>query len=547
MKKKIIAIALALLVSSTAVLTACSTPQETIEAVASTDKYRNYYEIFVGQFADSDGDGIGDLNGITEKLDYLNDGDPNSGDDLGIDGIWLMPIMESESYHKYDVIDYLSVDDDYGTLEDFEKLADECEKRGISIIIDLVLNHTSSKHEWFTKASEDINNDEIDGEYSQYYSIPGEEGRASGYAYQFFYNTPYSYECNFSGGMPELDLSNDKVREEIVDIANFWYEKGVDGFRLDAVKYFQSPETDGVEFLTWFMDEMDNIDEDIYVVGENWDGNSAISQYYESGVDSQFNFSYANGGSGRLVTILNSQNAKELFAATKNWNDLIDESYEDSIDAVFLSNHDMVRSGNAYKDDLVKSKMAAALYMFLPGNPYIYYGEEIGLLSGTENDATYRIPMVWDNDPENDGTVTELPNGVVEEQLPEWQPAQTTVEQQADENSLMRFYSDIIKIKLQNPEIARGKITKVIETPTASVSGGLFEYEDEALILMHNLGDEEKVVEISKDDLDYSGIRAQLTASDPTGKDDEGNNIYNEATLDGTTLTIPAKSTVILK
>ena len=548
MRKKIIALALTGVLASTTLLSACSnTKTEEIKAVASTDKYRNYYEIFVSQFADSDGDGIGDINGITEKLDYLNDGDPNSGDDLGIDGIWLMPIMESDSYHKYDVIDYMSIEDDYGTMEDFEKLTKECDKRGISIIIDLVLNHTSSKNEWFLKAHEDVKKGDIEGEYSQYYSIPGDEGRATGYSYQFFYDTPYSYEANFSGDMPELNLSNKKVREEIANIAKFWYEKGVDGFRLDAVKYFQSTETDGVEFLTWFMDEIDKIDKDLYVVGENWDGNGKIAEYYKSDIDSQFNFSFSNGGGSKILIAVNSKNAKTIFSVTKNWDELINEYNPNSIDSLFLSNHDTVRSGNSFKNNPVNAKMAAAAYMLLPGNSFIYYGEEIGLLSGTDNDATFRIPMVWDNDPKKDGTVLEPPNGVVLEQLKDWQPTKTTVEQQADKNSLMRFYSEIIKLKLQNPEIARGEIVKVIETPTGSVSGGLFKYKDSSLIVMHNLSDEEKVVEVSKDDLDYKGIRGQLTASEPKGKDDDGNYIYSEATLEDTMLTIPAKSTVILK
>ena len=545
--KKIIALALVLASTTTILLSGCAPADTTsdVKAVASTDKYRNYYEIFVSSFCDSDGDGIGDLNGITSKLDYLNDGDPNSGDDLGIDGIWLMPIMESPSYHKYDVIDYCSIDDDYGTMEDFEKLSKECDKRGISLIIDLVLNHTSSENEWFTKATEEVKKDDIDGEYSQMYSIPGEEGRATGFGYQIFYGTKYSYECNFSGGMPELNLSNEKVRSEISNIVNFWYDKGVDGFRLDAVKYFESPETEGNEFLTWFSDEVHNLDPKLYIVGEEWDGNSAIAESYKSGIDSLFNFAFSNSGS-KILSALNSKDTKSIMSSAKNWNKIIKDKNKDGIDAVFLSNHDMVRSGNAFSGDLVKAKMAASLYMMLPGNSFIYYGEEVGLEGGTENDSSWRIPMVWSYE-DKKGTVTELPPGVDEVQLADWIPEKSTDEQQKDENSLMRFYSDIIKLKLQNPEIARGEMTKIIETDLGTVAGAVFEYKDSAVILMHNMGSKDQTVEVSKDYLNYSGIRAQLTALEPTGKDDDGNNIYPESTLEGTTLTIPSNSTVILK
>ena len=160
--KKILSILLAGAMLAGCVLTGCSDssssksdssdgntakvadPIEGVKATASTDKYRNYYEIFVNSFCDSNGDETGDLQGIISQLDYLNDGDPNSGDDLGVDAIWLTPIMPSKSYHKYDVEDYYNIDPDFGTLDDFDKLIEECHKRGINVILDLVLNHASS-------------------------------------------------------------------------------------------------------------------------------------------------------------------------------------------------------------------------------------------------------------------------------------------------------------------------------------------------------------------------------------------------------------------
>lgn len=537
-----------LLVCSMAALTflaGCNTQPQQATAVASDDKYRNFYEIFVYSFCDSDGDGIGDINGITQKLDYLNDGDPNGGDDLGIDGIWLMPIMPSPSYHKYDVTDYYDIHPDYGTLEDFERFTAECEKRGIDVIIDLVLNHTSSEHPWFIAASEELQQGKTDG-YAQYYSMPEDGARVSGFSYQFFPGTNYSYECNFSGGMPELNLSNETVREEIKKIMQFWVDKGVSGFRLDAVKYFDSPDTDRVEFMTWLNQAGREMKEDIYFVGEDWDGNSAIAQSYESGMDSMFNFTFSNSG-GRLLSGVNSKNAKSILSAAKNWNDLLKSRNENAIDAVFLSNHDMARSANAFSGNLQEMKTAAALYMFMPGNSFIYYGEEVGLQSGTDNDASFRIAMPWSYEGDKSGTVSEPPPGVVEENVELWSPEESAEEQQKNENSLMQFYSKIIDIKLQNPEIARGTIQEIVETDIGNVAGYVTKYEDSSILLLHNLGEEERVVEISKDYLDYQGIRAQLTALDPTGTDADGNNIYPQCKLEGTTLTIPARTTVILK
>lgn len=545
MGKKFISILIVCCIASAVVFSGCSPDTgQAVEAKASQDKYRNYYEIFVSSFCDSDGDGIGDINGIISKLDYLNDGDPNSGDDLGIDGIWLMPVMPSPSYHKYDVTDYYNVDPQYGTMEDFENLVKECDKRGIDIIIDLVINHTSSQHPWFLKAKEEIAQGNLDG-YAKLYSIAGPGERDTQYGYQFITGTRYSFECNFSGGMPDLNLSSDQTREEIKKIMQFWIDKGVAGFRLDAVKYFDSTNTDRVEFMDWLYKTAKEIKDDIYMVGEDWDGNSAIAKSYESGIDSFFNFTFSASG-GRLNSAINSKNAKSILKSAQKWNEIIKDRNENAIDAVFLTNHDMKRSAAAFSGDLVKEKTAASLYMMMPGNSFIYYGEELGLLSG-ENDSSYRIPMPWSYEDDKSGTVTELPPGVVEEQLPEWNPKESAQEQQKDENSLFSHYQNIIRIKLQNPEIARGTIKKIVETNIGNVAGYITEYEGSALIVVHNLGEEERTVEIPKDDLEYSGIRTQLTALDPTGEDNQGNAVYPQAKLEGTTLTIPARSFVILK
>ena len=187
-----------------------------------------FYEIFVRSFNDSDGDGIGDFNGIIEKLDYLNDGDPGTNTDLGVSGLWLMPIHPSTSYHGYDVIDYYAVNPEYGTMEDFNRLLDEAHKRGIRVIIDLVLNHTSVDHPWFRAAQDPMS------EYRDWYVWSDTEPSGSGW-----HASDHGYYFGiFWEGMPDLNYEHPPVTEQMHDVARYWLQDiGVDGFRLDAAKH----------------------------------------------------------------------------------------------------------------------------------------------------------------------------------------------------------------------------------------------------------------------------------------------------------------------
>jgi len=233
-----------------------------------------FYEIFVHSFYDSDGDGIGDLNGLVEKLDYLNDGDPATTDDLGITGLWLMPIAQSPSYHGYDVADYCAVDDEYGTNEDFRRLVDEVHRRGIRVIIDLVLNHTSSKHPWFQSARDDVNSpyrdfyiwSEQDPGYKGPWGAQAWHRSATGYYYGVFWE-----------GMPDLNYDNPAVTAEMEEVIRFWLEDmGADGFRLDAVKHLieedrsqeNTPATH--EWLRGFYVFYKETNPDAMTVGEVW-------------------------------------------------------------------------------------------------------------------------------------------------------------------------------------------------------------------------------------------------------------------------------------
>ena len=199
--------------SQAAVLTEQALTQIRALGESPDDNYRTWYEIFVYSFCDSNGDGIGDLQGVISKLDYLQE--------LGITGIWFMPIHPSQSYHKYDVADYYDIDPDYGTMQDMEQLLAECETRGIKVITDLVLNHTGDDHPWFLSAVEYLKSlpagAEPDAEqckYVDYYYFSREQGAG----YQSIAGSEWFYEGKFSPDMPDLNLANENVRAEIKDI-----------------------------------------------------------------------------------------------------------------------------------------------------------------------------------------------------------------------------------------------------------------------------------------------------------------------------------------
>ncbi len=506
-------------------------PIENIVATASDDKYRNFYEIFVNSFCDSNGDQTGDLQGIISQLDYLNDGDPNSGDDLGIDGIWLTPIMPSKSYHKYDVEDYYDIDPDFGTLEDFDELVEECHNRGIKLIIDLVLNHSSSEHPYYEKAVEEVENNILDG-YAEYYEIH-ETSYFSDDTQVNLLSNGYACEANFSSEMPEWNLNSEKTREEFTKIAEFWLDRGVDGFRLDACKYYDNKGTDGEEFLEWFYTTCQEINPDVYMVGENWTDDSDIKDLYESGIDSQFAFKFS-ASSGLLVTNLMTQTGAATVSKVMNYDNKMKESNPDAINAMFLSNHDQVRIANTLEPKgLETEKFAAAVYMLFPGNPYIYYGEEIGIKApNTTNDASYRTQMIFDSDNLPDIWV----NGVGDE-------AEDTTyggvkQQLEDEDSLLNFYRRIIKIKNQNPEIARGTMTGVEDFGDKQVGAFYTEYEGSKLLIIHNFSNSEsKELTITDDMIENAEVRADLITTD--------SDTHIEL-VDGK-ITLPALSSVIIK
>lgn len=387
--KKLLSMAAVLLMALP--LSGCGPFDYEIEEV-SNEGSSAYYEIFVASFYDGNGDGMGDFKGVEAKLDYLQN--------LGIGGIWFMPIMPSYSYHKYDVRDYYAIDASYGTMADFESYLAQAHAHNIKTIIDLVVNHTASTHPWFLEGVQEYKNGLCSTETMEqkcnYYNFS--------HTYKAGYNqygiTNTYYESQFQSGMPDLNLDNPYVRDEIEAIMEFWLNKGVDGFRLDAVtSYYTGFPSKNIEFMTWLNDTAEAINPNVYIVAEGpWSGPSSasdIQSYYQSGIESVFNFTLAQTG-GKVVYTVNPGTGNALSTYVANYDATIKAINPDAIDAPFLSNHDLGRSAGYFfgENAAYKLKVAAEAYLLLPGRPFIYYGEEIGM-KGSGVDENKRLPMIW--------------------------------------------------------------------------------------------------------------------------------------------------------
>ena len=517
---------------------------KTVSYESSKDKFRTFYEIFPYSFYDSDGNGKGDLKGITQHLDYLNDGDPKTTEDLGIDGIWLTPIMQSPSYHKYDVQDYYTVDEIFGTNDDFKTLLDEAHKRGINVIIDLVINHSSSKHEWFRKALDELKEGKTDG-YAQYYHF--EKGNnIDGWSKANV--DDWYYESNFVSEMPDLNLKNPELREELKKITKYWLDMGVDGFRLDAVLWFESVDgkygqhdnDSSIEDLKWLYDYAKSVKEDVYMVGECWTDSTTIAEYYKSGVDSFFNFK-GQGSKGSFNLSINGSDAAGFVSFLESWQGQLLKNNPNAIDAKFLSNHDTVRSAEFITND-TKKRLAAAMYILAPGNPFIYYGEEIEMDGVNPPDPDVRRGMLWSTT-DADGYVKKIPGGTKMED----EPTISVESSLKNDQSLMSFYKRAIVLRNQNPEIARGTIKALTFEDKKETAGFISTYKDSSVLVMYNLGETSATVTIPSSDFKVNEMRGYILAHNANDALYRETPYDDSIKLDGQTLTMPAHSVFVLK
>lgn len=437
------------------------------------------YEVLVRSFSDSNGDGVGDLKGLTDRLDYINDGNPRSTHSLGARCIWLMPVMESPSYHGYDVTDYYRVARAYGTNDDFKRLVAEAHKRGIKVLVDMVLNHVSSEHPAFQAALRDTSSP-----YRAWFRFSPFPGPSNKWGGNNWHRSPVRdeyYYGFFSPVMPDLNYERPAALVEMKKVATFWLrDMGVDGFRLDAVKYLvedslgvdDRPGTHAV--LHEFAAHVRRTKPGAFTIGEVFDSTTSLLTYYPDQLDSYFAFEIADSliagvrrgdARGVLAPVLRLQRAQPAM----RW-------------SPFLRNHDQARTRSEFGGDWGKARVASFLLLTLPGVPFVYYGEELGM-TGRKPDELFRTPMAWSRDAPHAGFTTGTP----------WQPlAGDSLEanvaaQDGDPQSLLTLHRRLIHLRAAHPALAGGELVPLVASDPAVVAF-LRRTGTRAVLVVANLG-----------------------------------------------------------
>ncbi len=465
-----------------------------VDQKTSGNKQGVYYEVFVRAFADSDGDGIGDLNGLTQRLDYLNDGDPKTTDDLGITGIWMMPINKSPSYHGYDVSDYYDINPEYGTLADFDNLIKEAHKRGISIMMDLVLNHSSDKNPWFTQSTD------ANSPYRNWYkwTTDGSEGfnlstNVWGHKVWNKLGGAYYYAI-FWSGMPDLNYDTPELKEEMKKVAAFWLDKGVDGFRLDAVPHIygtgelpkmESGSKKTVAFWKEFTDFCHGHKPETFIIGEVLEDSVQIRSTYLPSLDATFHI----GIGIQISNAVKAGSSKNNYLAKFIENNYVQYAKvkPDYVDAPVLSNHDQNRIIALVNGKPELMKVAASMYLTLEGVPFIYYGEEIGMF-GAKPDEDIRLPYVWGKE---DPLQTKWRTSKYGENV-----VVPVAEQQKNPDSLLTHYKRLIRVRNENEALYEGKF-KAMESGNDAIVLYSMTSSDQTALIMHNLSAQEQNLEVN--------------------------------------------------
>src|SRR5215469_2619813 len=435
-----------------------------------------YYEIFVRSFADSNGDGVGDLNGITARLDYLQW--------LGVSGIWLTPIHPSPSYHGYDVIDYFAVNPQFGTMADFHRLLREAHARGIKVLIDMVLNHTSDRNQWFQRALDPKS------PYHDWYTWAG---KGTDLSAPSALGSPawhprhgQHYLGDFSGDMPDLNYDNPAVRRAVIKVGRFWLAQGVDGFRLDATTQIYvdfapdvgNPRAIGKNIAWWqeYHAALRSSDPTVFLLGEVPAQSEAEAAPYYAGLNSVFDFPLAKV----LVAAAADETSPNLGDYVRQaWRSFRQNARGPIADSPFIGNHDRDRVLDQLHGDMSHMRMAAAMLLTLPGTPFVYYGEEIGM-HGMKPDPAIREPMRWDRNPHQAGETwwEPAPDNA--------SPALSVAAERADPQSLLYFYRSLIHWRIDLPALRDGDIA-----PYAADGGPISAYtradDAQRLLVVHNL------------------------------------------------------------
>lgn len=495
---------------------------------ATSDGNRVFYEIFVSSFSDSNGDGIGDLRGIINRMDYLNDGDPTSGLSLGVEGIWLTPIYASPSYHKYDVADFYQVDPDFGTLEDLKELIALCHERDVKLILDLPINHTSTEHRWFKNF---VNSHRMNNPLNTYYDFyvwqTAGETTPAGRHFARVAGMDLLYEANFSDAMPEPNYANPLVRETMLDVAKYYLNLGVDGFRFDAAKYiYYGDNAACVDFWSWYLGELRALKPDLYTVAEVWDGDGIIDQYLP--VTSCFNFT-ASQASGMIAQAAKGGDVNSFVAYMSKYLDNLARRSDVALPTLFIANHDTDRAAGYLTLATGRAKVAATLYLLSPGSPFIYYGEEIGLRGSrgsASTDANRRLAMLW-----GDGDTVADPEGTTYAKSN--QTPYSVLDQKADATGLYTHYKQLLMIRRANPEIARGEYT-ALSFPDSKAGGFLCSWNGRTVAVLHNTTTKAVTLRLSEaTELEFHVLSAFVGAG--------------KAVLEGDMVTLDAQTSAVLR
>lgn len=497
--------------------------EDTVPVKKVIDKqYGVFYQIYPRTFRDSNGDGIGDIKGIIEGLDYIKD--------LGATGIWITPLTPAPTDHKYNTTDYYNIDAEFGTLEDYKELLKQAHSKNIKVVMDFVANHVSANHPWYQEALKDPKS-----KYREYFRWIKEDTQGYnlnanpwGSRKVWVKKGDYYNYCLFEDIVPDLNYESPKLREEMKKIAKYWIDMGVDGFRLDSANNIYGPYeypkgTDTVKnniaWWTEFSKYVRGINENFFLIAEIWDKADVIAPYLKP-FDGTWNFELQNMIPNMINTGYDVDFAKKLAKQYETY----EKSTKDYMDLPFLTNHDQDRIMGKLKDDPVKGKLAANIYLTLPGSPFIYAGEEIGMTTGN-----MRTPIKWfeqQKAPQTKGTINNSSKIVSLEK------------QKDDPNSLYSHYREIVKVRLNNEALMKGNFE-----PVAAPTKRLVAYKrnlvqegkvTKSVLVLHNLDLEEGSFKL--EGIDIAGMKVYY---DSTGS--------NKNIVNGTEIKMAPQSTLILE
>lgn len=475
------------------ILIGCKKTKKIPNSFNKADNYENIYQVFVRSYADSNNDGIGDFKGLEQKLDYIKD--------LGFTAIWLMPIHPSPSYHGYDVTDYYNVNSDYGTLADFKSLTAKAKSMDIDIYIDFVVNHSSNEHEWFKQAVKGVE------PYKDYYVF----SKTSSNSYWHGAGNGSYYYGYFSGSMPDLNLKNQKVIEEIKKIAAFWIEQGVTGFRLDGALHYLRPDeynskaaiyTNAVTIIGELQEYCKSIYPNFNMIVEAWDKHYEYSKTFRADA-SPIDFDMSS-------LILNAAISETYGGFFYQFKTMFDEYAEYDVDycpVPFLMNHDMDRlaSKAGFANNINAQRLAAEILLALPGSPIVYYGEEIGMkgirAAGKNNqyDETVRLPYV-----SGDSTMTKWV-----QDYNNYNNIVSAKDQLNDEASLLNTYKKLLNLRKNNIALKYGNSFTEVTTNTNKslicyTRTVTYNNKTQTILVIHNISNSSQILPTIKGDLLYA-------------------------------------------